>query len=121
MPAKVDLYDSAYANYGSEVYQQVRIETYGQDLGQTSWVTTEESTEIPRMLRLVASSSVLEVGCGSGGYALHIAENVGCSVVGVDVNAPGVDNANPLASASPVPREPTSSSLTPRRASLSTM
>jgi hypothetical protein len=33
MPAKVDLYNSAYANYGSEVYQQVRMETYGQDLG----------------------------------------------------------------------------------------
>ena len=100
MPAQVDLYDSAYANYGSEVYQQVRMETYGQDLGQTSWVTTEESSEIPRMLRLVASSSVLEVGCGSGGYALHIAENVGCRIVGVDVNAPGVHNANQLASAS---------------------
>ena len=38
MSAKVDLYNSAYANYGSDVYQQVRIETYGHDLGQTSWV-----------------------------------------------------------------------------------
>ena len=43
-----------------------------------------------------------EVGCGSGGYALHIAQNVGCSIVGVDVNAPGVHNANQLASASGV-------------------
>ena len=73
MSAKVDLYDSAYANYGAEVYQHVRMETYGQDLGQTSWVTTEESSEIPRMLHLDASSSVLELGCGSGGYALHLA------------------------------------------------
>jgi len=100
MSAKVDLYDSAYANYGAEVYQHVRMETYGQDLGQTSWVTTEESSEIPRMLHLDASSSVLELGCGSGGYALHLANNVGCNIIGVDVNAPGVHNANQLATAS---------------------
>ena len=99
MPAKVDLYDNAYANYGAEVYRDIRIETYGQDLGQTSWVTTEESSAIPQMLHVDAGSSVLEVGCGSGGYALHLAKNVGCSIVGVDVNAPGVANANQLASA----------------------
>jgi ubiquinone/menaquinone biosynthesis C-methylase UbiE len=100
MSASVDLYDNAYANYGSEVYRQVRIETYGQDLGQTSWVTTEESNEIPRMLHLQASSAVLEIGCGSGGYALYLAKTVGCSIVGVDVNAPGVHNANQLAATS---------------------
>jgi SAM-dependent methyltransferase len=100
MSANVDLYDNAYANYGSEVYRDVRIETYGQDLGQTSWLTTEESAQIPQMLHLEASSSVLEVGCGSGGYALNLAKNVGCSIVGVDVNAPGIHNANQLAAAS---------------------
>ena len=100
MSAKVDLYDNAYSNYGSTVYQQVRTETYGQDFGQTSWVTSEESAEIPRMLRLEASSSVLEIGCGSGGYALHLAKTVGCSIVGLDVNAAGVHNANQLATTS---------------------
>jgi ubiquinone/menaquinone biosynthesis C-methylase UbiE len=98
MSAPVDLYDTAYANYGSDVYRQVRIETYGQDYGQTSWVTTEESSEISGMLRLEANSSVLEVGCGSGGYALHLATRVGCSMIGLDVNAPGIENANQLAS-----------------------
>ena len=97
MSAPVDLYNSAYGNYGSEVYQQVRMETYGEDFGQTSWVTTEESCEIPRLLDLKPNSSVLEVGCGSGGYALHLAKKVGCSLVGLDVNAPGIHNANQLA------------------------
>src|ERR1700741_2904232 len=99
MPGTVDLYDNAYANYGSEVYQQVRIETYGQDLGQTSWVTGEESRDIPRLLNLKPESSVLEVGCGSGRYALDLATTVGCSIVGLDVNAQGVHNANALAGA----------------------
>jgi len=100
MSAKVDLYNTAYANYGAEVYQQVRIETYGQDFGQTSWVTTKESGAIPQMLCLDATSSVLELGCGSGGYALHLAKSVGCRITGLDVNAPGVHNANQLATAS---------------------
>ena len=97
MSQKVDLYDTAYGNYESHTYRQVRIETYGEDLGQTSWVTTEESKEIPRVLDLRLNSSVLELGCGSGGYALHLAEKVGCRLVGLDINAPGIRNANQLA------------------------
>jgi ubiquinone/menaquinone biosynthesis C-methylase UbiE len=100
MSVKVNLYDNAYANYASDVYQQVRKETYGFDLGQTSWVTTDESTEIPAMLHAQPGSSVLEIGCGSGGYALHLAGTVGCTIVGIDVNEPGVHNANQLATAS---------------------
>ena len=97
MAQRVDLYDSAYGNYESDTYRQVRLETYGEDLGQTSWVTTEESKEIPRLLDLSLNSFVLELGCGSGGYALHLAEKVGCRLVGLDTNAPGVRNANQLA------------------------
>ena len=99
MSAKVDLYNSAYANYASEVYRQVRIETYGEDFGQTGWTTTEESREIPSRLVLRPDSSVLELGCGSGGYALYLAQTVGCRVVGLDINGPGVQNANQLAAA----------------------
>lgn len=97
MPEKVDLYDSAYANYESDTYRLVRIETYGEDLGQTSWVTTEESNEIPELLGLNPNSAVLEVGCGSGGYALHLTEKIGCRIAGLDINAAGVRNANQLA------------------------
>jgi SAM-dependent methyltransferase len=97
MSAKVDLYNNAYSKYSSEVYRQIRTETYGQDLGQTSWVTQEESGEIPGMLHLEASSSVLEIGCGSGAYALQLAKTIGCSIVGLDVNESGVQNANQLA------------------------
>jgi ubiquinone/menaquinone biosynthesis C-methylase UbiE len=94
---KVDLYDSAYGNYVSDTYRKVRIATYGEDFGQTSWVTTEESKEIPQLLDLRPNSSVLEVGCGSGGYALHLAKTVGCRLIGLDINPLGVRNANQLA------------------------
>jgi SAM-dependent methyltransferase len=99
MSQKVDLYDSAYGNYEADGYRLVRIETYGEDFGQTSWVTTEESNEIPQLLDLGRDSSVLELGCGSGGYALHLAEKVGCRLIGLDINEAGVRNANQLAQA----------------------
>ena len=102
MPAPdnpVDLYDSAYGNYATDVYRQVRLATYGEDLGQTSWVTNEESRAIPQALQLTPASRVLEIGCGSGGYAMQVAAVAGCSIVGVDINDAGVRNANTLARA----------------------
>jgi SAM-dependent methyltransferase len=92
-----DLYNNACRNYASDPYRQVRIETYGQDFGQTSWVTTEESLEIPQLLDLGPDSSVLEIGCGSGGYSLHLAEKLGCQIVGLDINEPGIRSAKELA------------------------
>ena len=97
MSAKVDLYNNAYGHYSEQAYREIRIETYGYDLGQTSWVSTEESEEIPRTLGLISNSYVLEVGCGSGRYALQVAETVGCRVLGVDANQSGIHAANQLA------------------------
>src|SRR5215475_11270204 len=97
MAAKVDLYNSSYGNYALGAYSEIRFETYGEDYGQTSWVTTAESHEIPKLLQLSASSSVLEIGGGSGGYAVHLAKRIGCQVVGLDINAEGVRNAKALA------------------------
>jgi ubiquinone/menaquinone biosynthesis C-methylase UbiE len=94
---KVDLYNNAYGNHEADTYRQVRIETYGEDFGQTSWVTTQESKEIPHLLELTNDSSVLEVGCGSGEYALYLVEKTGCRIIAVDVNASGVRKANELA------------------------
>ena len=97
MSAKVDLYNNAYGNYGEDVYRQVRLDTYGEDLGQTSWATSAESAEIPQLLGLTSNSYVLEVGCGSGRYALQLAETTGCNILGVDINSSGIATANQLA------------------------
>src|SRR5262249_53034583 len=95
--ATVDLYNSSYGNYALTTYGEIRLETYGEDYGQTSWVITAESPEIPKLLKLSDKSSVLEIGCGSGGYAVHLVKSVGCRMLGLDINGEGVRNANVLA------------------------
>lgn len=90
VPDKVDLYNTSYGNAAIALYSDVRRETYGYDLGQTSWVSAEELSEIPRLLEIQAPASVLDIGCGAGGYALHIAATIGCRVTGIDVNAQGI-------------------------------
>jgi len=97
MAANVDLYNSSYSNYSLELYREIRLETYGEDYGQTSWVSTAESHEIPELLKASSSSSVLEIGCGSGGYAVGLAKRLGCQVVGFEINEAGVETANALA------------------------
>ncbi|HUJ95153.1 MAG TPA: methyltransferase domain-containing protein [Terriglobales bacterium] len=94
---EVDLYNSSYGNYALDVYREVRLETYGEDFGQTSWVTIEESQEIPRLLGIEPGTFVLEIGCGSGGYALHLVETRDCHIVGLDLNHEGIHTANGLA------------------------
>jgi len=90
----VDLYNSSYGHADSDVYRDVRTETYGSDYGQTSWMTSEEFHEIAHMLRLSAASTVLEIGSGAGGCALHLAGALNCRVIGLDVNLEGVGQAN---------------------------
>jgi cyclopropane fatty-acyl-phospholipid synthase-like methyltransferase len=86
----VDLYGTAYGNFSAECLEQVRRETYGEDFGQSSWVTDDEYRRFFRLLELAATDHVLDVGCGSGGPALFLARELGCRVTGVDVNEAGI-------------------------------
>ncbi|MGA8074583.1 MAG: methyltransferase domain-containing protein [Candidatus Acidiferrales bacterium] len=94
---KVDLYNNTYGNSGDETYRQVRLETYGQDFGQTSWTTLEEFHEIASALELSRESHALEIGSGAGGCAIHFAQTVGCRVTGLDVNREAAQSAAALA------------------------
>src|SRR5215469_18568310 len=94
---KVDLYDTSYDHHAAEVQQEVRRETYGEDIGQTGWMTTEEFRGFLRQLAVDADSSVLEVGSGAGGCALFMAKQTGCRVTGIDINEHGTRNGSALA------------------------
>ena len=52
MRASVDLYNTSYDNFSARVQADVRAETYGQDLGQSSWMTADELRQFIRRLKL---------------------------------------------------------------------
>jgi len=93
MLTKVDLFYNAYANFTEQVLRSVREATYGEDIGQNSWLTAEEYERFTGWLGLDEYAHVLEVASGSGGPALHLARLRGCRVSGIDVNAFGVTTA----------------------------
>ena len=98
MPSNsVNLYDNVYGDFASDAESAVRLETYGEDLGQSSWLTAGEWLDFADQLGVRQGSDVLEVGSGSGGPAVYLADKRGCRVTGVDVNAQGVRNAMDLA------------------------
>lgn len=89
------LYTSAYAGFSAR--EQIRRETYGDDLGQSGWLTVDELELFADWLDLREGSCLLDVGCGSGGTDLRLAETTGASVIGVDVSAEGIATATQLA------------------------
>jgi SAM-dependent methyltransferase len=91
--ARVDLFYNTYAHFTDRVLAAVRAETFGQDIGQNSWVTADEYDRFIEWLALDPASHVLEVASGSGGPALYLACQSGCHVTGMDLNPNGVANA----------------------------
>lgn len=90
-------YDANYKNFETELYAEIRREAFGDDIGQSSWITADEQDRTLPMLNLAAGKSLLDVACGSGGPALRIAESSGCYLVGVDVHQDAVTTGNSLA------------------------
>jgi SAM-dependent methyltransferase len=90
-------YDANYKNFESELYAEIRREAFGEDIGQSSWISADEQDRTLPLLNLATGKCLLDVACGSGGPALRIAERTGCSVVGVDIHEDAVATANSLA------------------------
>jgi ubiquinone/menaquinone biosynthesis C-methylase UbiE len=91
----VPLYTSSYGGFGAR--EQVRHATYGDDVGQSGWITADELGRFGEWLELREGARLLDVGCGSGGPALRLAESTGARVVGIDLLEEGVSQATQLA------------------------
>ncbi len=96
-PAAIGHYDANYGNFQTELYANIRREAFGEDIGQSSWLTSDEQDKFVAWLNLSPGKTLLDVACGSGGPALRIAALTGCSVVGVDVHEQAIATANSLA------------------------
>lgn len=94
MSKQVDLYDSTYGNFQEQVLAEIRRETYGEDIGQNSWITTDEYETFYSWLDLSVGDHVLEIASGSGGPALYLAKKFQCRITGLDINEEGIKTAN---------------------------
>ncbi len=90
-------YNVNYRNFQAELYAQIRHEAFGEDIGQNSWLSSDEQDRFLKWLDLSAGKTLLDVACGAGGPALRIAATTGCSVVGIDVHEQAVTTAWSLA------------------------
>jgi SAM-dependent methyltransferase len=90
-------YNANYGNFQSELYAEIRREAFGEDIGQNSWLTTDEFDKFLQWLDLSPGAVLLDVGCGAGGPALRAAAATGCSVIGIDVHEDAIATANLLA------------------------
>jgi len=94
---RVELYNHVYRDFASDAETEVRRAAFGVDIGQSSWLTAEDWLRYAREARVREASRVLEVGSGSGGPAVYLAEQLRCHVTGVDINQNGIANAERLA------------------------
>ena len=83
-------YEAMYGRFDLDVHERVRRETYGEDIGQNSWLTADDYRAWIDWLALAPEAEVLEIGSGSGGPALYLARTTGARVTGLDVSAAGV-------------------------------
>lgn len=90
-------YNANYGNFQTELYAQIRREAFGEDIGQNSWLTSDEQDRFLKWLDLSPGKTLLDVACGAGGPALRIVASTGCSVVGIDVHEEAVTTARSLA------------------------
>jgi ubiquinone/menaquinone biosynthesis C-methylase UbiE len=90
-------YDANYNNFQTKLYEQVRRDAFGEDIGQNSWLTAGEQDRFQNWLRLAPGKRLLDVACGAGGPALRLAALTGASVLGIDVHEHAVATANALA------------------------
>src|SRR5689334_3257978 len=99
MADAVDLYSNVYAHFETRAEAAVRARAFGDDIGQSSWITAAEWLRFADLAGVGEHSHVLEVGSGSGGPAVYLAAARGCRVTGVDINEHGVRNGVHLAAA----------------------
>jgi 2-polyprenyl-3-methyl-5-hydroxy-6-metoxy-1,4-benzoquinol methylase len=75
------------------LYSSIRREAFGEDIGQNSWLTSDEHDLFIDWMSLTKDSQVLDVACGSGHTTLRIASRTGCTVHGVDIHENAINEA----------------------------
>jgi ubiquinone/menaquinone biosynthesis C-methylase UbiE len=89
-----EFYGPQYARMDSELAAAIRLEAFGEDIGQESWRSAAEQAEIAAWLKLGTERRVLDVACGAGGPSLALVKDFGCRLTGLDIVADGIVHAS---------------------------
>lgn len=92
LPEAAGYYAAYYRNFADAAYAEIRRAEFGEDLGQNNWQTPAELERFAAQLELSPAVHLLDVACGSGGLAVHLAQTTGCEVTGVDLEESGLAN-----------------------------
>jgi len=84
---EVQDYDSFYKDFDSPLMRQLRLEAYGEDIGQHSWVTAAELRSDLSRLGLTRSSRFVDLGCGPCGPLTFVLASIGCHGTGTELSA----------------------------------
>ena len=90
---KIDHYGATYGQFAARIYAEIRAAAFGEDIGQSSWLTADEHDLFLSWLELDSESRLLDVACGSGGPSLRAARRSGCRVHGIDLHDDAVKTA----------------------------
>ena len=83
---QADEYESFYRAFDSKLMRQIRMEAYGEDIGQHSWVSAAELRADALRLGLDKTSHVLDLGCGPCGPLTFLISQTGCRGVGFELS-----------------------------------
>jgi ubiquinone/menaquinone biosynthesis C-methylase UbiE len=91
--APPDLYAPTYGQFADSLHTEVRRDTWGEEFGQSGWITAPEQDRFMEFLGLKSGQTLLDIGCGSGGPTLRFAERSGATARGIDVHHDGIATA----------------------------
>ena len=94
---RVELFDTTYRHLTSPMLTEIRRTAFGDDIGQSGWLTLDEYDRFIAWLNLQPGERALDIESGSGGPALYLAQQADCHVWGIDANEQAVATARHLA------------------------
>ncbi len=90
---RVNLYDSHYAKLEANVYAEIRRDVYGENVGQTGWITMSDARKFFTDMALSTGKTGLDVACGSGGLTRAMVRETDARAIGVDINPFAIEAA----------------------------
>ena len=88
---RADQYESFYREFNSPLMRQIRREAYGEDIGQHSWISSDELRQDAKRLRLGPTSRLLDLGSGPCGPLTFLISNFACAGVGLELSPAAIE------------------------------